>query len=305
MSIPSGPEIDINLSKARIQSLDDFDVSRPDIKIDVLRLDLIHPIVSGNKYFKLKYHIERVLNEKKKGIISFGGAYSNHLVATAYTCAANGLRSIGIVRGEEPVQLSPALTDAKAYGMELRFISRDKYKDKNIEFINDTDLLLVNEGGQSDEGIRGASEIIKLVPSERYTHIACSIGTGTMIAGIINSSSNRQQILGFSSLKIPDQQDNDLLKFINDSCTQKNYSIFYQYHFGGYAKKNNELLDFMNQFYTRWKIPTDFVYTGKLFYGITDLVTQGYFKETDSILVIHSGGLQGNRSMIKGVLKFE
>jgi D-cysteine desulfhydrase len=304
MSIPSGSKIGINLSKARLQSLDDFDISRPDIKLDVLRLDLIHRLVSGNKYFKLKYHIEKAFAENKKGILSFGGAYSNHLVATAYTCAYHGLRSVGIVRGEEPTLLSPALTDAKAYGMELRFISRDRYKDRDTGLINEPDFLLVNEGGQSEEGIRGASEIMNLVSPKRYTHIACSIGTGTMITGIINNSSKEQKILGFSSLKISNEQDNELSAFISNSSTQNNYSIFYQYHFGGYAKKNNELLEFMNQFYTKWNIPTDFVYTAKLFYGITDLVKQGYFTEASSILVIHSGGLQGNRSLEKGVLKF-
>jgi 1-aminocyclopropane-1-carboxylate deaminase len=270
-----------------------------DVSLDVLRLDLIHPVISGNKYFKLKIPVTNALGADTNGIISFGGAYSNHLVALAYLCNAAGLQSIGVIRGEQPAIYSPTLHDAIGYGMKPVFISRELYADKkqlHVFFEKEyPGFTMIPEGGQSAEGVEGATEILRLTDTSAYDVIVCAVGTGTMMAGLLQASTESQELIGISSLKL--NPGNDIEEFIRRYSQGKPFYIHYDYHFGGYAKKTNELIDFMNQLWMQHQLPTDFVYTAKMMFAINDLVEKKRFAPGTRILAIHSGGLQGNRSL--------
>jgi 1-aminocyclopropane-1-carboxylate deaminase/D-cysteine desulfhydrase-like pyridoxal-dependent ACC family enzyme len=273
------------------------------IEVAVLRSDKIHAIISGNKWFKLKYYLEDARLQKKKTIVTFGGAWSNHIVAAAAACQLNGLNATGIIRGEEPPELSPTLRQAKEMGMQLIFISREDYKIKKIP----VDLLaeehyLINEGGYGLKGAIGAAEMLENCQKENYTHIACAAGTGTMLAGLTMEALPQQQVIGISVLKNNYGLEENVRSLLNNTPT--NFRIAHDYHFGGYANHTKELLNFMNEFYRETNIPSDFVYTGKLFFAITDLTRKNYFPPGSRLLVIHSGGLQGNASLEKGTLIF-
>jgi len=269
------------------------------ISIDVLRLDLIHPIISGNKYFKLKNTINRALHHHAKGIVSFGGAYSNHLVALAYLCNALNIPCVGVVRGEEPRKPSFTLQDLLKYQMKLHYLPRAAYSEKNqqAQWCADTypQYIMIPEGGQSDEGVAGAAEILEYTNEHDYDVICCAVGTGTMMAGLLKSAGAEQKLLGISALKI--KPENEIESFIARHGVGRPFSINYDYHFGGYAKSTGPLISFMNQLWREHRVPTDFVYTGKMFYAISDLAARGYFESGTRILAIHSGGLQGNRSL--------
>lgn len=273
------------------------------ISVDVLRLDLVHPVISGNKWFKLKYHLADAISLRKKGVVTFGGAFSNHLVATAVACKENNLFCVGIVRGEEHLSANDSVQQMKEYGMHLHFVSREDYRNKDelIKKFYDS-YYLIPEGGRSLAGLRGASEIMSCANKD-YTHILCPIGTGTTLGGLIQSGNSSQHFIGISALKIS-SADNNIEQFISSTTTSKNFTILYDYHFGGYAKKTDELIAFMNALFNEENIPTDFVYTGKMFFAFHELARNGYFLPGSNILLIHTGGLQGNRSLAKGTLVF-
>ena len=295
----------VQLTDARLQPLLQFDHN---YSLDVLRLDKIHAIISGNKWFKLKYSLLHAIDERKKGIITAGGAYSNHIVATACACSILGMESIGIIRGEKPGKLSCTLQHAADWGMKFEFVSRSAFRDRwkmdSIVHEFASEFHFVEDGGKNERGMKGAEEILHLVQPKNYDYICCAIGTGTTMAGIIASVENTQSVIGVSCLKI-DQEQNEFSSFFEQISKEGgNFSIIYDYHFGGYAKYNRELIQFMNDLYARYNIPTDFVYTGKLFYAIWDLVKKSYFRSGSRILLIHSGGLQGNCSLPAGTLLF-
>jgi 1-aminocyclopropane-1-carboxylate deaminase len=273
-----------------------------EIEVDILRLDKISPVVSGNKWFKLRYYLEEAKALHKKGILTFGGAWSNHIIATAAICKMNGLKSIGIIRGEEPQKFSATLLKAKELGMQLVFISRTAYQNKEIPaaFITE-EYYIVNEGGYGEFGAKGASTILNYC-TKSYTHYCCAVGTGTMMAGLINAVSPAQQVLGISVMK----NNTVLEEMIQTLVTNKknNWKLTHDYHFGGYAKHQPALFRFMNEFYRQTGIPSDFVYTGKLFYAISDLIEKNYFPPNSKLLLVHSGGLQGNISLPSGTLIF-
>jgi 1-aminocyclopropane-1-carboxylate deaminase len=257
-----------------------------------------------------KYYLQEAAEKKCKTIITFGGAYSNHIIATAFAAKEFRLKSIGIIRGEEPNQLSHTLILAKEYGMDLIFISRSEYSKKDDDdFINDLQLkysgsLIIPEGGAGINGIIGSGEIFNLTNGNEYAHILCAVGTATTFLGLANAGNLNQQIIGICVLK----GMNDLLQqkqsFLKDKKQINNCYINYDYHFGGYAKMNDELFHFMNSFYNKTGIATDFVYTGKLFYAVFDLIKKDFFPPESKLLIIHSGGLQGNDSLPKGTLNF-
>ncbi len=261
----------------------------------VLRLDEFHPFISGNKYFKLKYYLQYANVCRKKGVVSFGGAFSNHLVAMAHACQEYNLKAIGIIRGDEAMD-NPSLREMRACGMQLQFVSRNDYRNKDelVKQFTRPDYLVIPEGGSGPEGVRGAAEILSYTDFT-HSHILCSVGTGTTMAGIINASKIPQQVIGISALKLPDVENNALLQYIGNSTTQSNYKLINDYHFGGYARKTPELLNYMKAFYEVEQIPSDFVYTGKLFFASEDLTRKGHFPAGSRLLIIHSGGLQGNR----------
>jgi 1-aminocyclopropane-1-carboxylate deaminase len=280
------------------------------IELDVLRLDKIHPVISGNKWFKLKNYLVDAIENKYETILSFGGAYSNHIVATACAAKLAGLRSIGIIRGDRPVQLSHTLQTAEQYGMRLLFVNRAEYKRKDApDFLNSVldqfpGSYIIPEGGSGILGRKGSEEILQLTDKNRYDHIFCAVGTGTMFIGLANASPTQQYISGISVLKgVPGAWEKDIQPFIQ--AEKRNYcKIHDDYHFGGYAKKTPELIRFMNWLHDQSGIPTDFVYTSKLFYAMMDLTRKNYFSSGTKILLIHSGGLQGNLSLAPGTLNF-
>lgn len=275
-----------------------------DIEVDVLRTDIIHEIVSGNKWYKLKHHITEAKKQQKNTIITFGGAYSNHIVATAFACKVVGLQSIGIIRGEKPENLSHTLVAAKMYGMQLHFVSRTIYADKeSLKKYYNNDCYWINEGGYGTLGMLGAAEILHDVDTSKYTHIFCSCGTGTMLAGLLLAAKPHQQIMGVSALKSHTGLEQDIINLLPiEKKIQPN--ILHNYHFGGYAKHPKSLIDFMNTFWEAEKIPTDIVYTSKLFYAVIDVWKKNFFAKNDKPLIIHCGGLQGNLSLPTGTLVF-
>jgi len=276
--------------------------------IDVLRLDKIHATISGNKWFKLRYSLEAAIKEKYKGLITAGGAHYNHILATACACLGLGLASVGIIRGERSATPSCTLENTSAFNMHVEFLDRSTFR--NVEMLrsfaqqNFTEYYFIEEGGKNEEGIRGAQEILELVPANQYDYCCCAVGTGTMMAGLIRASQEKLHVIGISSLKI-DPAQSAFNSFFNVAANgKKNYSILYNYHFGGYAKYTRELVSFMNDLYSIYSIPTDFVYTAKLLYAVCDLVKKSNFRANSRILVIHSGGLQGNWSFPSGTLLF-
>ncbi|MGB4883612.1 MAG: pyridoxal-phosphate dependent enzyme [Ferruginibacter sp.] len=277
------------------------------ISLFMARLDKIHPVISGNKLYKLYYFIKETIETEHKTILTFGGPYSNHLVATAYACRQNNLTSIGIVRGKNPVQLSATLLDCVQYGMELIFASRKEYKDdaflKKISSVKNGQFTLVPEGGFSQTGAKGAALIVASFQHLHPTHICTAVGTATTLAGIINNIFPEQQLIAVPALKnmvdIPER-----IYTLTGKNNFDNLTVLGDYHFGGYAKKNNELLDFMNNFFSATSVPLDFVYTAKMMYALIKNIENNYFAPGSRIVCLHTGGLQGNRSLLKGTLNY-
>lgn len=278
------------------------------ISVHILRLDAIHPKVSGNKIFKLYSFLKEAKTSSHKPIITFGGAYSNHLAATAFACKEARIKCIGFVRGKKPEKLSHTLLFCLQNEMQLEFINRDLYKKINEEkFLLSLknkygDHILIPEGGFSQKGAEGAKLIYNYFNSKDFSHICCAIGTATTFAGILNGSDDDTEIIGFSVLK--NLKDiGERLELLNVPSSKK-YTVIHDYHFNGYAKKNSNLISFINLFYDNNKIPLDFVYTGKMMFGVYDLIKKNYFPKGSNILCIHTGGLQGNRSLPEGMLNF-
>jgi 1-aminocyclopropane-1-carboxylate deaminase len=270
------------------------------VKVFFRREDIIHPFVSGNKFRKLKYNLLQATKEKHHTILTFGGAFSNHIAATAYAGKENGFQTIGIIRGDElasKIEENPTLKFAQDCGMKFDFVSREEYRIKDsLDFISKLNkkfgsFYIVPEGGTNSYAILGCEETLT-VEDTIYDYICCSVGTGGTIAGICNSASLSQKVLGFPSLK-----GDFLQKDICNFAKQDNFSLISDYHFGGYGKVNEELIDFINSFYKENKIPLDPIYTGKMVFGVIDLIKKNYFPENSKILIIHTGGIQGVAGM--------
>ena len=260
----------------------------------------IHPTVSGNKFRKLKYNIQAVIDGHFEGILTFGGAFSNHIAATAAAGKDLNIPTVGIIRGEELVNnldSNPTLSYAKACGMHLEFISRAAYRQKTEDlFLQDlqkkhTNFYILPEGGTNALAIAGCKEILTEADHE-FDVICCAVGTGGTISGLINSSLPHQKIIGFPALKGAFIRE-DICKF----AQQSNWDLCHEYHFGGYAKVNLELIQFINKFKQEFKLSLDPIYTGKMMYGIFDLIQNGFFSKSAKILAIHTGGLQGIEGM--------
>ncbi len=275
------------------------------IPVDLLRLDLFHPVISGNKWFKLRYHLEELKNNHQTAIATFGGAWSNHIVATAYAAKEAAVPSLGLIRGDETPNLSPSLQDAREYGMELIFVNRGDYRNKEalIQKWDQPGTHWIMEGGYGALGARGAGGILDIIDTTGYTHIVCAVGTGTMMAGLINHAAPGQQVTGIAVLKNNTGLENDIRNLLNDPANH-HFSLHHPYHFGGYAKQTEALFDFMKECWSTQLIPTDIVYTSKLLFGARDLLLNNYFPKESKLLIIHSGGLQGNRSLHPGKLPF-
>ena len=306
---------------------EDF-ISEKSISLYLLRLDLIHEHISGNKWFKLKYNIEEMQKLKCETLLTFGGAYSNHIAATAYAGKINHIKTIGIIRGEEYLPLNPTLQFAKECGMQLHYISREQYKQKNgVTFLQNVkkqfgNFFLVPEGGANELGFKGCKEIINEI-NIPFNYITCACGTGTTLAGIIASLNKNQHAIGFPVLKGGDFLKEDIKTMIHNWKEQKNdhssqkknkhslssfdlahdnfgegwgevaWHLETHYHFGGYAKITKNLIEFIRNFKLKHQIPLDPIYTGKMMYGLYDLIQNNYFEKNSVIIAIHTGGLQG------------
>lgn len=277
-------------------------INHPNITLYIKREDLLHPNISGNKFRKLKYNLAEAKNRQKQTLLTFGGAFSNHILAVAAAGNEYGFKTIGIIRGEElkdKVDDNPTLKKAKDFGMDFEFVSREVYKEKDkLEFLEQLkerfgDFYLIPEGGTNDLAVKGCVEILTDEDDE-FDYICCAVGTGGTISGLINCSKSSQQVLGFPALK-GDFLREDICRFV----AKRNWSLIQDYHFGGYAKVTEELIRFINRFYEMHKIPLDPIYTGKMVFGVLDLIDKDYFPEYSKILMIHTGGLQGIEGMNK------
>ena len=273
-----------------------LDTNNKKISLYIKREDLLHPLISGNKFRKLKYNLLEARSLEAESLVTFGGAFSNHILAVAAAGKEYGFKTIGIIRGEElidKVDENPTLKSAQDLGMKFVFVSREEYRDKNKEgFLEGLNLIgntfyVIPEGGTNELAIKGCEEIIT-DDLHDFTHVCCSVGTGGTISGIINSSHDSQKILGFSSLK-GDFLSEQISNFVN----KNNWALNTDYHFGGYGKVNDELIAFINEFYKKTNVPLDPIYTGKMLFGILDLVKKDTFSEGTKILAIHTGGIQG------------
>jgi len=270
------------------------------ISVFIKREDLIHPIVSGNKFRKLKYNLLQAKAENQDTLLTFGGAFSNHIAAVAFAGKEKGFKTIGIIRGEELVPKiaeNPTLKFAQECGMQFEFISREEYRHKAETFFLENlknqfgAFYLVPEGGTNALAIKGCEEILTESDSQ-FDFVCCAVGTGGTISGIINSILPHQKVLGFPALK------GDFLKEeIRIFARNENWELITDYHFGGYGKVKPELIAFINLFHKENKIPLDPIYTGKMVFGIFDLIEKNYFPENSKILLIHTGGIQGIQGM--------
>jgi 1-aminocyclopropane-1-carboxylate deaminase len=271
------------------------------IELSLKREDLIHPVISGNKFRKLYYNIQEAQRLNKDTLLTFGGAYSNHILATAGAGAQYGLKTVGVIRGEElgidlPKTLAnnATLQRASAYGMQLKFVSRSAYQQKTSD-----DMLcnlaqkfpgayIIPEGGTNSLAIKGCKEILDS-ETDAYDYICVAMGTGGTISGIIQNAKPHQKVIGFPALKAK-----GLEKYIrHEQETSPNWELIDSYHFGGYAKITKELITFINNFKKNTNIPLDPVYTAKTLFGVYDLIANDFFPSRAKILVIHTGGLQG------------
>lgn len=272
----------------------------PEINLAIKREDLIHPLVSGNKFRKLKYNLLQAKKQGHSQLLTFGGAFSNHIAAVAAAGKMHQFETIGIIRGEElatEINQNPTLRLARDSGMQLQFISRDAYRNKMApEFISQLeqqfgDFYLIPEGGTNSLAVKGCEEILTPADGE-FDFICCAVGTGGTISGLINKALPHQKVLGFPALK-GDFLTEEIRKF----ATVDNWRLISDYHFGGYGKVSLELIGFINDFYLKTQIPLDPIYTGKLVFGVMDLIQKKYFPKGSKILMIHTGGLQGVEGM--------
>jgi 1-aminocyclopropane-1-carboxylate deaminase/D-cysteine desulfhydrase-like pyridoxal-dependent ACC family enzyme len=292
----------VDLKKVRIENI------MPETKgdgavIDVLRLDLMHPIISGNKWFKLRYFLEEAKQQNKNGILTFGGAWSNHILATAYACKQEGFDCTLVIRGEKPVQVSHTLRRVEELGAEIIYVARNEYREmKRTGVLRKPDYLVIPEGGYGEAGVRGASTIGEFFAGKNYSHIICAGGTGTMAAGLLRNLDQHQSLIVVSVLKGFTTLEEEIKQQAGPS--EGHLEVNHDFHFGGYAVAKPPLISYMNKFYSDTRIPTDFVYTGKLFFGLDQLIREGFFPARSRVLAIHSGGIQGNESLEKGTLIF-
>ena len=286
--------------KVQINSISSSNVFLGTHFLDVLREDELDLVVSGNKFRKLKYNCLQAKKERKQTVLTFGGAFSNHIAATASAAKLIGLNSIGVIRGEElkdKVDTNPTLSYARACGMKLHFISREAYLEKTSErFIEELikqfgDCYILPEGGTNALAVKGCAEILS-PETQPYTYICTAVGTGGTLAGLVQASKDHQHILGFSALKGIFQAVE-----VKKYTSKTNYTLLDDYCFGGYAKIDATLVRFINDFKQHTGILLDPVYTAKMVFGILELIKEGYFIENSRILAIHTGGLQGIQGM--------
>lgn len=277
-----------------VQEIFDSVLDHAGVRLLIKREDLNHPLVSGNKWWKLKHNLAEARTQNKKTLLTFGGAYSNHIFATAAAAAELGFKSIGIIRGEETLPLNSTLSFAKQQGMSLHYVSRELYRSKtSSQFIEELeqlfgDFYLIPEGGTNGLAVKGATEFVQTLNTD-FDYVCCPVGTGGTLAGLINGLPEKK-VIGFSVLKGGEFLTEDIQAL---TSVRGNWSVMTDYHFGGYVKTNSALEQFIRTFEAKHAILLDQVYTGKMMAGIYDLIQKGHFVKGNTILAIHTGGLQG------------
>jgi 1-aminocyclopropane-1-carboxylate deaminase len=264
---------------------------------------LNHPQISGNKWWKLKYNTEAALLQKKDTLLTFGGAFSNHIYATAAAAHELGLKSIGIIRGEETFPLNPTLSFAKSIGMRLHYISREDYKQKQTDAFGEDlknlfgDFYLIPEGGTNELAVKGCAELgNKLLNEIPFDYLCLPVGTGGTMAGIIEGLKGQKEVIGISVLKNGDFLKDEVKNLLGKGnvTPYSNWQLLTSYHHGGYAKHTKELMGFIQEMKKGYDLPLDQVYTGKLFWALNEEIKNGSFKKGSTILALHTGGLQGS-----------
>lgn len=303
----------IPLTPLRCSLLDDFGV-----ELLVARLDLVDPFIQGNKWFKLKFNLIEALNQGAKHVVSFGGAYSNHLHALAAASHRLGLKSTAVLRGELITPLNPTLKDCEAWGMSFFPVSRVQYRNKTspafIQSLHEQfgDIYLIPEGGSNLLALKGMSEVADDILSrvEGCDALCCAVGSGGTLAGLAVGANPSIRCIGYSAIKGGSYIEKDIKALIHQYSTNESYNnrqgyavddehltLIHDYHFGGFAKVKPELVSFMAWFERSFDIPLEQVYTAKMFYGIFDQIQSGYFKPGQRIVALHTGGLQGRRGL--------
>jgi 1-aminocyclopropane-1-carboxylate deaminase len=281
-----------------LTKIDDPLLDRYKIELWIKRDDLLHPIISGNKWRKLKFILDHALSSGADTIISMGGVYSNHLHALAYTGMVLGIKTLGIIRGEQPEALTPALCDMQNWGMELSFVSRSDYKQlRQYQGCHDLPGLKpqqywLPEGGAQALALKGVAELVNEI-NVAYDMLCASCGTGTTLAGIIDAVPEQVSVMGFAALKNAGFLQTDVEALLPRPCA--NWQINHNYHFGGFAKTSPELMAFIAGFEYKTGILLEPVYTGKMMYALYDLIAKHTFQPGQRIIAVHTGGLQGRR----------
>jgi 1-aminocyclopropane-1-carboxylate deaminase/D-cysteine desulfhydrase-like pyridoxal-dependent ACC family enzyme len=302
------------LAASPLQQLHSSFLEKTGVQLYVKRDDLIHPQFGGNKWRKLKYNLIHARENHYHTLLTFGGAWSNHIYATAAAARHFGFNSIGIIRGEQHTPLNDTLSFAKACGMQLHYVSRSEYRHKHETAFQQKlkqqfgNIYILPEGGSNALALKGCEQIVQEINSEieqAFDIICCASGTGATLAGLITAIEDDPEksktgkmntsAIGFSALKGGDFLNHEVKSFLSDNKTQTNWRIEDRFHFGGYAKITDELIHFMQQFQSQYGFALDAVYTGKMFYGLFKLIEEKSFKPGTTIVAIHSGGLQGNK----------
>lgn len=287
-----------------LQQIHDTLFDTHQLKVYVYRLDLIHPQVSGNKGYKLKYNLQEARKQQKSTLLTFGGAYSNHIYATAAAGREAGFKTIGVIRGEEHLPLNPTLKFATEAGMHLHYMDRTTYRNKKSAEVIDKlrhdlgDFYLIPEGGSNALAVKGCTEILPEVELD-FDVVTTACGTGGTLAGLVAHLDPNIQALGFPALKGGDFLYQDIAQLLDDYYTleglpdtRQDYKLVTDYHFGGYAKKKPALEQFIADFEQKHQIPIEWIYTGKMFYGLYDLISQNHFEAGTTIVALHTGGLR-------------
>jgi len=278
-----------------LEEINDPLVRKAGLKLFVLRLDKMASVVKGNKYFKLKYNIEEFRKLNTEVMITFGGAFSNHIAAVAAAGKEYGFVTVGIIRGEETLPMNPVLEFSAACGMTLQYISREQYREKNApHFIEDLkrqypNAYILPEGGTNELAVKGCGEILRQITSP-FDHVCCAVGTGGTMAGIISSLNKGQNALGVAVLKGGEFLKNDIATLLKETAVKGTWQLETGYHFGGYAKHDTELNNFISRFSKENNISLDPVYTGKMMFGLFDMIHRNCFKKGETVIAIHTGG---------------
>jgi len=278
--------------------------SNNNIEVYLQREDLIHPFISGNKYYKLKYNLEKAKEKNKETILTFGGAYSNHIHAVSAAAKSFGFKSIGIIRGEEYKPLNPTLQFAVDNGMKLYYLDRKTYRNRTEKSFREEiakqfgDVYILPEGGTNELALKGTAEILQNIKID-FEYLCAPVGSGGTLAGLITGLYDSKKAIGFSSLKGGEYLSGTISELISNSSIRKfdNWIINHDYHFGGFAKISRELIEFVNWFKDNNNIQLDLIYNGKMMFGINDMISKKYFPSNSRIVAIHTGGLQGLTGM--------